>query len=157
MACCANTSRDNLAGHDAAGESNADHHKHMITYSHSLDAVTDADLTGLLAHWDFIPPNGTLLAMLHSSTHVILARDESSSTLCGYITALSDDVVCAYISALEVRPAFRHQGIASALITQMTNQLQTYGTYLSCAPNMAAFYEAQGFKQTVGMSKRRMR
>jgi ribosomal protein S18 acetylase RimI-like enzyme len=129
----------------------------MITYSQSVEAVTDADLTGFLAHWDFTPPSGTLLAMLKRSTHVILARDESSSTLCGYVTALSDDVVCSYISALEVRSAYRHQGIGTALLTQMTSQLQTYGTYLSCAPDMVAFYESQGFKQTVGMSKRRKR
>jgi ribosomal protein S18 acetylase RimI-like enzyme len=129
----------------------------MITYSQSLDAVTDADLTGFLAHWDFMPPSGILLAMLNGSTHVILARDESSSTLCGYITALSDGLVCSYISALEVRLAYRHQGIGTALLTQMTSQLQTYGTYLSCAPAMVAFYESQGFKQTVGMSKRRKR
>jgi ribosomal protein S18 acetylase RimI-like enzyme len=134
---------------------NVDHHNHMIAYSQSLDAVTDADLTDFLAHWDFTPPSGTLLAMLKGSTYVILARDESSSILCGYITALSDDVVCSYISAIEVRPAYRHQGIGTALLTQMTNQLQTYGTYLSCAPEMAQFYESQGFKQIVGMSKRR--
>ena len=126
----------------------------MITYSQSLEAVATADLEGFLAHWDFTPPSGTLLAMLHGSTHVILARDESSSTLCGYVTAISDDVVCSYISAIEVRLAYRHQGIGSALLTQMTNQLQTYGTYLCCAPEMAQFYESQGFKQTVGMSKR---
>jgi ribosomal protein S18 acetylase RimI-like enzyme len=127
----------------------------MITYSQSLEAVTDADLTDFLAHWDFTPPSGTLLAMLNGSTHVILARDESSSTLCGYVTALSDDVVCSYISALEVRPAYRHQCIGTALLTQMTSLLQTYGTYLCRAPEMAPFYESQGFKQIVGMSKRR--
>jgi ribosomal protein S18 acetylase RimI-like enzyme len=129
----------------------------IITYSQSLEAVTTADLEGFLAHWDFTPPSGTLLAMLQSSTHVILARDESSSILCGYITALSDGVVCSYISALEVRPKFRHLGIGTALLNQMTSRLQTYGTYLSCAPGMVAFYESQCFKQTVGMSKRRKR
>jgi ribosomal protein S18 acetylase RimI-like enzyme len=129
----------------------------MITYSQSLEAVTDADLTGFLAHWDFTPPCGTLLAMLKGSTHVIVAHDEASSTLCGYIMALSDGVACSYISALEVRLAYRHQGIGTALLTKMTSQLQTYGTYLSCAPDMVAFYESQGFKQTVGMSKRRKR
>jgi ribosomal protein S18 acetylase RimI-like enzyme len=127
----------------------------MIAYSQSLEAVTDADLTGFLAHWDFTPPSGTLLAMLKGSKHVVIARDEASSTLCGYATALGDGVVCSYISALEVRLAYRHQGIGTALLTQMTNQLQTYGTYLCCAPEMVQFYESQGFKQIVGMSKRR--
>jgi ribosomal protein S18 acetylase RimI-like enzyme len=129
----------------------------MITYSQSLEAVTTADLEGFLTHWDFTPPDGTLLAMLKGSTHVIVAHDEASSSLCGYIMALSDSVACSYISALEVRPAYRYQGIGTALLTQMTSQLQTYGTYLSCAPEMAQFYESQGFKQITGMSKRRFR
>src|SRR6266404_5858159 len=114
--------------------------KKMIAYSDSLEGVTAHDLEGFLAHWDFAPPAGTLLAMLSHSTVVILARDLHSSTLCGYIAALSDGIVCGYISALEVRPAYRRRGIATALLNQMTERLSVYGTYLSCAPSMVPFY-----------------
>jgi ribosomal protein S18 acetylase RimI-like enzyme len=127
----------------------------MIIYSASLENLSDADLEGFLAHWDFTPPQGTLLAMLKGSTAVILARDEESSTLCGYVAALSDGVVCGYISALEVRPAFRKQGIGTALLTRMTEQLCVYGTYLSCAPAMVPFYESIGFTRVAGMTKRK--
>lgn len=127
----------------------------MITYSTSLEGLSDADLDGFLAHWDFTPPPGTLLAMLKGSAAVILARDEQSSTICGYVAALSDGVVCGYISAVEVRAAYRKQGIGTALLTQMTEQLGVYGTYLSCAPAMVPFYESIGFKRVDGMTKRK--
>jgi ribosomal protein S18 acetylase RimI-like enzyme len=119
----------------------------MIAYSDSLEGVMAHDLEGFLAHWDFAPPAGTLLAMLSHSTVVILARDVYSSTLCGYIASLSDGIVCGYISALEVRPAYRRRGIATALLNQMTERLSVYGTYLSCAPSMVPFYESVGFER----------
>jgi GNAT superfamily N-acetyltransferase len=127
----------------------------MITYSDSLEGLHAADLDGFLAHWDFLPPEGTLLTMLKQSSDVILARDASSSTICGYVAALSDGVVCGYISALEVRLEFRSKGIGTALLGRMTGRLNVYGVYLSCAPTMAEFYTSRGFTAVMGMSKRK--
>jgi GNAT superfamily N-acetyltransferase len=129
----------------------------VITYSDSLNQVNATDLEGFLAHWDFRPPEGTLLAMLKQSSEVILARDASSSTICGYVAALSDRIACGYISALEVRPEFRGKGIGTALLTRMTDRLDVYGVYLSCAPTMADFYTSRGFTPVTGMSKRKRR
>ena len=129
----------------------------MITYSDSLNQVNATDLEGFLAHWDFRPPEGTLLAMLKQSSEVILARDVSSSTICGYVAALSDRIACGYISALEVRPEFRGKGIGTALLTRMTDRLNVYGVYLSCAPTMTDFYTSRGFTPVTGMSKRKRR
>lgn len=128
----------------------------MIIYSDSLKDITAADLEGFLAHWDFTPPEGTLLAMLKGSTAVILARDEQTSAVCGYTAALSDGVACGYISAIEVRPAFQQRGIGTALLNKMTDRLQVYGTYLSCAPAMVPFYESVGFRRVAGMTKRKV-
>lgn len=126
----------------------------MITYTDSLESVASADLQGFLAHWDFTPPDGSLHAMLAASTKIILARDSESSTICGYVAALSDGIVCAYISAIEVRPDYRQRGIGTELLHRMTEQLAVYGTYLSCAPAMVAFYESAGFSRVAGMAKR---
>ena len=125
----------------------------MIAYSSSIAHLDRSDLSGFLAHWDFAPPAGTLYEMLRRSGDVILARDAESSTLCGYITALSDGVACAYISALEVLPEYRRRGIGTALLKQMVDRLDVFGVYLSCASAMAPFYEAAGF--TAGTSMRR--
>ncbi len=126
-----------------------------IAYSHSIEHLDESHLSGFLAHWDFEPPAGTLFEILSRSTEVILARDVESSVLCGYITALSDRIACAYISALEVRPEYRRKGIGTALLNQMVDRLNVFGVYLSCAPALVPFYEATGFKPGVSMAKRK--
>ncbi len=126
-----------------------------IAYSSSIEQLNDSDLSGFLAHWDFEPPAGTLFEILSRSTEVLLARDVESSALCGYITALSDGVACAYISALEVRSAYRRNGIGTALLNRMVDRLDVCGVYLSCAPAVVPFYEGAGFKPGISMGKRK--
>jgi GNAT superfamily N-acetyltransferase len=126
-----------------------------INYVDFDESVTEGDLGGLLAHWDFAPPRGTLLRIMRSSSVVILAREPGSSIVCGYVTALTDHVACTYVSALEVRPEHRKQGIGMALLNKIVGRIDVYGTYLSCAPAMVPFYESAGFKRVQGMAKRR--
>lgn len=127
----------------------------MIEYSNDLDGLDARELEGFLAHWDFTPPEGTLLTMLKQSTAVILARDRASSKICGYVAALSDGVACGYVSALEVRPEFRGRGIGTALLSRMTDRLDVFGVYLSCAPSMLEFYRSRGFSSVTALCKRR--
>jgi GNAT superfamily N-acetyltransferase len=126
-----------------------------IAYSSSIEYLDQSDLSGFLAHWDFEPPAGTLFEILSRSTEVILARDVEYSVLCGYVTALSDRVACAYISGLEVRPEYRRKGIGTAMLNQMVDRLDVFGVYLSCAPALVPFYEAAGFKPGISMGKRK--
>jgi GNAT superfamily N-acetyltransferase len=118
-------------------------------------SVKEEDLEGLLSHWDFKPSPGTLLKMLQGSSVAIVAREPGSPRICGYVAALTDYSVCAYISALEVRLEYRKRGIGTALLNRVTERLDVHGTYLSCAPAVIPFYESAGFKQVVGMSRRR--
>ena len=126
-----------------------------IAYSSSLEQLDRLDLSGFLAHWDFEPPTGALFKILRGSDEVVLARDVESSIVCGYITALSDRIACAYISGLEVRPEYRGNGIGTSLLNRMVGKLDVFGIYLSCAPALVSFYEAAGFKPGVSMSKRK--
>jgi GNAT superfamily N-acetyltransferase len=126
-----------------------------IAYSDSLDGLTAHDLEGFLAHWDFKPPDGTLLAMLNRSTVVVLARDSASSRVCGYAAALSDGVACGYISALEVRPEFRARGIGTSLLSRICERLDVFGVYLSCAPSMLGFYQSRGFSSVTALCRRK--
>ncbi|MBK8323530.1 MAG: GNAT family N-acetyltransferase [Betaproteobacteria bacterium] len=129
----------------------------MIIYSDTLDGLTAHDLEGFLAHWDFTPPEGTLLAMLSGSARVVLARDGDTSRVCGYVTALSDEVACGYISALEVRADYRGRGIGTALLGRITERLDVFGVYLSCAPSLREFYESRGFSGVTALCRRKAR
>jgi GNAT superfamily N-acetyltransferase len=126
-----------------------------IAYSSSIEHLHDAELAGFLTHWDFIPPAGTLLGILNGSTEVIVARDIEASRICGYVTALSDRVACAYISGLEVRPEYRHKGIGTILLARMVDRLDVFGIYLSCASALVPFYTASGFKPGISMGRRK--
>ena len=126
-----------------------------IAYSTSIEHLDRSELSGFLVHWDFEPPTGTLFEILNRSTEVILARDLESSVLCGYVTAMSDSVACAYISALEVRLEYRRKGIGTVLLNQMVDRLDVFGIYLSCAPALVPFYEAAGFTPGVSMARRK--
>jgi GNAT superfamily N-acetyltransferase len=128
-----------------------------IAYSSSIEHLSDSDLSGFLAHWDFEPPGGTLFDILRGSSEFILARDDASSVICGYVAALSDRVACAYISALEVQPEYQRRGIGTALLNQMVDRLDVFGIYLSCAPVLVPFYERSGFASGISMSKRKRR
>jgi GNAT superfamily N-acetyltransferase len=127
-----------------------------MIYNDFDKSVKEADLEGLLSHWDFKPPPGTLLKMLQGSSIAIVVREPSSPRVCAYVAALTDHSVCGYISALEVRPEYRKRGIGTVLLNRATERLDVYGIYLSCAAAMIPFYEAVGFKQVAGMSKRRL-
>jgi GNAT superfamily N-acetyltransferase len=126
-----------------------------MNYDDFSESIGEADLEGLLSHWDFTPPAGTLRKMLQGSSIAILAREPGSSRVLGYTAALTDQVACGYISALEVRPEYRKQGIGTALLRRVAERLDVPGIHLSCAQAMIPFYEAAGFKQVVGMAKRR--
>lgn len=127
----------------------------MINYIDNTETVTSKQLEGFLAHWDFVPPQNTLLQILRGSNHILIAQDSSNGEILGYITALSDGVSCGYISHLEVRPAHRNRGIGTELVKRMASKLGTlYGIFLSCAPAMEQFYNRLGFKKLTGMSRR---
>ena len=126
-----------------------------MNYDEFSESIEESDLEGLLSHWDFTPPAGALRRMLQGSSIAIVAREPGSSQVIGYVAALTDKVVCGYISALEVRPERRQQGIGTALLHRVTQRLDVHGIYLSCAPATIPFYEAAGFKRVAGMTKRR--
>ena len=128
----------------------------MITYIENIEGIHPKQLEGFLVHWDFVPPQDTLLQVLRGSSHILIALDSETGNVLGYITALSDGVSCGYISYLEVRAAHRNKGIGTQLVRRMLAKLQSlYGIYLGCAPALQQYYEKLGFQKMTAMSKRR--
>ena len=95
----------------------------------------------------------TLLRILDASDHgVIAVRNEQ---VIGFVTALSDGVLSAFITLLEVLPEHHDKGIGHSLINQMMSQIgDLYIVDLVCDANLSRFYAELGFAATTGMSRR---
>jgi ribosomal protein S18 acetylase RimI-like enzyme len=123
-----------------------------ISYSDTTDHVTEAQLQGFFSHWSNRPSPAALLRILNGSDHLVLARDNTSGDIVGYITAISDGVSCAYIPHLEVRPDWQGQGIGSELVRRLLARLNhLYMIDLMCDPDVQPFYERLGMRPSTGM------
>jgi ribosomal protein S18 acetylase RimI-like enzyme len=127
-----------------------------IRYVASAAEVAPEQLTGFFVGWPNPPSPHTHLRLLHASDHIVLALAEEGGSagprVVGYITALSDGVLCAYISSLEVLPEFQGQGIGSELVRRMLDKLRDlYMIDLICDPDVQPFYARLGLRPAGGM------
>ena len=124
----------------------------MITYTDSLDGIIAEKLNGFFVGWPNPPKPDAHLRILQGSSHIVLALDEQTDQVVGFITAISDGVSAAYIPHLEVLPAYQKQGIGSALVTRMLARLRhLYVIDLMCDPDLQPFYERFGMRPYTGM------
>jgi ribosomal protein S18 acetylase RimI-like enzyme len=126
----------------------------MITYTDSLEGVMPEHLDGFFVDWGWptFPDQATHLQLLHNSAHRLLAIDDVSGKVVGYITAISDGVLSAYIPLLEVLPGWQRQGIGSALVRRMLERLShLYMIDLLCDDDVQPFYARHGMKPATGM------
>ena len=127
----------------------------MITYESTLDDVREEDLDGFFEGWPVKPSARRHLLLLRGSDHVILARESETGRVVGFVTAVGDGVLSAFIPLLEVLPGFQGQGIGTELVRRMLAELEgTYMVDLGCDEDLVAFYERVGMWRTVGMALR---
>ncbi|GIO32366.1 hypothetical protein J2TS6_35070 [Paenibacillus albilobatus] len=101
----------------------------MIQYQDHIRDMTEASLAeGFFDGWPNPPSYSVFMQILKNATHVILAKDDQSGQVVGFITALSDRVLTAYIPLLEVVPAYQKRGIGKELTRRMLDKLQ--GIYM---------------------------
>ena len=93
-----------------------------IRYTHSLEGVSASMLTGFFVGWPNPPSPDTHLRMLRHSYCAVLAIDERRNCVVGFITAISDGVLCAYIPLLEVLPEYQKQGIGTELVSALLSE-----------------------------------
>lgn len=124
----------------------------MIVYTDSLDGITAEKLHGFFAGWPHPPAPETHLKVLSRSSAVVLAVDDSTRQVVGFITAISDGVLAASIPLLEVLPAYRGQGIGSELVRRMLDKLRRfYAIDLMCDAELQPFYARFGMRSYTGM------
>jgi GNAT superfamily N-acetyltransferase len=125
-----------------------------MEYTDSLEGIGAADLQGFFAGWPNPPIPETHLKLLHNSSHVVLALEEGQAV--GFITAISDGVLSAYIPLLEVLPTHQGRGVGAELVRRMLEQLrQLYMVDLLCDAELLPFYEKFGLRSGTGAFLRR--
>lgn len=128
----------------------------MIVYTDTVAGIApDALHGGFFLSWPNPPSAETHLRVVRASDHVILAVDDTNGTVVGFVTAISDGVLSAYIPLLEVRSAYRGQGIGTELMRRMLAKLRSlYMVDLTCDPAVQRFYARLGMRPSTGMMMR---
>ncbi len=84
----------------------------------------------------------------------MLAVSDSGQVV-GFVTAISDGVLSAYIPFLEVLASHRGSAIGSELVRRLLGQLEhIYSINLHCDPELTPFYEHLGMRSLGGMAIR---
>jgi GNAT superfamily N-acetyltransferase len=127
----------------------------MISYTDSLTGIDTSQLEGFFAGWPNPPSPETHLRILQGSAHVLLALDDESGRVVGFINAISDGVLSAYIPLLEVLPEWRKKGVGKELVGRMLSALEgLYMVDLTCDRELQPWYEGFGLLPSTGMMLR---
>jgi len=128
----------------------------MIFFTASTADITAGNLCGFFDGWPNPPSTETHLALLANSAEVVLAVDDESGDVVGFVQAISDGILSAYIPLLEVLPAYRGRGIGSELMRRMLDRLKgLYMVDVTCDPELQPFYARLGMKPASAMMIRR--
>ncbi|WP_172195020.1 GNAT family N-acetyltransferase [Saccharibacillus qingshengii] len=127
-----------------------------IQYLDSLESIQeDSFAEGFFDGWPNRPSPETFVRMLHGSAYVVLAQDSDTGKIVGFVNALSDGVLSAYIPLLEVVPSHQGQGIGRELARRLLKKLDAYYMVdLMCDPELESFYARQGMRPANGMTLR---
>lgn len=120
----------------------------MIAYQSNLDGISASQLEGFFVEWPDPPLPETHLRILKGSAFVVLALE--GGRVIGFVTAVSDGVLSAYISLLEVLPEHQRRGVGRALMTRIKAMLE--GLYMIdvLCDDVLFFYEKLGFQAARG-------
>jgi ribosomal protein S18 acetylase RimI-like enzyme len=128
----------------------------VIEYRDSHNGIEPHHLSGFFVGWPSPPSPETHLRLLDGSDGVGIAFDSEADRVVGYITTLSDGVLFAYISSLEVLPGWQGRGIGSELVQRMLDRLRAlYAIDLLCDDDVLPFYERLGLSKATGALVRR--
>lgn len=115
-------------------------------YRAGTDGLTADRLRGgFFEGWPNPPTPEGHLRHLRGCEHVELALDPVTGDVVGFVSVLGDGGTVAFISLLEVLPAWRGQGIGSELMRHVMDRYRDrYAIDLVCDEEVVPFYERLG-------------
>jgi len=124
----------------------------MIKYINTLEGITPQQLEGFFVGWLNPLTQEKHLELLEKTDYFWLAIDVESNKVVGFITAISDQVLAAYIPLLEVVPSYQGKGIGRRLVELMLDTLKDYYMIdLLCDEEKTPFYKKFGMYKTTAM------
>lgn len=124
----------------------------MIEYVNSLKNRTDKDFDGFFEGWPNPPSVQKHIKLLENSSYIWLAVDNATGKVIGFINAISDRTLCAYVPLLEVLSEYRGQGVGSKLVQLMLDTLKDYYMIdLICDEKLSDFYSRFNMFESKGM------
>jgi ribosomal protein S18 acetylase RimI-like enzyme len=125
----------------------------VVTYQVGCERVTAEHLEGFFDGWPKSPTPESLLRVLQNSTLAVLAWN--ADHVVGFVNALSDGELAAYIPLLEVRRAYRNTGIGTELVRRVMEHFSdVYMIDAVCDEEVVPFYERLGMVRLNAMAHR---
>lgn len=125
----------------------------MITYRTGVGSVSPSQVAGFFVGWPVPPSAEKLVEVMDSSYRRVWALD--GDRVVGYINAISDGVLTAFIPWLEVHLEYQRQGIGTELVKRLIAQLDgMYSIDLGCDEHLTGYYERLGFFSFIAMGRR---
>lgn len=126
-----------------------------MLYKNNVENISPIMLNGFFVDWPNPPSAETHLKLMQNSSNVIIAVDEHTNQVVGFITAISDGVLSAYIPLLEVLPAYKNKGIGKELVKRMLHELRDiYMIDLCCDEDLVPYYNSFNMTRATAMVTR---
>ena len=117
----------------------------MIESTESVEGVQPRHLEGFFVGWPSPPSPERHMEILRGSAAVVLARD--GERVVGFVTAISDGVLSAYVPLLEVLPGYQGRGIGTELMRRILARLRDlYMVDLCCDSDLEPYYRRLGLQ-----------
>lgn len=101
-----------------------------------------------------VKPSYELVMKHFEASHPLFLLNENSDVV-GFISALTDHALYAFIALLEVRKSERGKGYGKYLVAEMLKSLEgIYAIDLVCDADLETFYEPLGFAKHSAMIQR---
>jgi len=123
-----------------------------IIYTNSCEHITAEMLDGgFFVDWPNPPSPEAHLRILKGSYKVWLAIDKEVDKVIGFIHAVSDGVISAYIPLLEVLPKYQGLGIGKEITSKMIESLKhLYMVDVLCDEHLQKYYAKFGMISATG-------
>jgi GNAT superfamily N-acetyltransferase len=121
----------------------------VILYSEDMADVEQEMLVGFFVGWPRRPSAAQHLAVLRGSYRAVVAIDDSTGRVAGFVNLISDGVLTAFIPWLEVLPAYQGQGIGTELMRRvLAHTDRFYSVDLVCDAELVPYYKRFGMLGT---------